>query len=59
MTKSVINTLIANQNTIALSAIAITTIGGSIAMGWMFKEAKKDAVIINEIVSEFNKNYAS
>jgi hypothetical protein len=59
MSKTLINSLVANQNTIALSAIAITTIGGSIAMAVMFRVAKKDIDSINEIVTEFNKNYAS
>lgn len=59
MTKSIINTLVRNQNPIALSAIAITTIGGSVFIAWCAREMNKDAEAINEIVSEFNKNYAS
>ena len=55
--KSLIQNLVANQNTIALTAIAITSIGGSIAMAIMLKAAQKDMEAIDTIIAEFHKNY--
>ena len=59
MTSFITDNLGSTQNALIVAAIAITTIGGSIAMIKMFKAANKEAAEINAIIADFNEKYAT